>query len=441
MLFKQLVEIIQKSEKHLYCYCLILMHHYLLILEKSILGDSFETGAHIYPTKSSEQKSIKSKWDSFSLHGLTRLSTGNPTEKIFWLICLLIVVTFVSIMCVTYGGNYTKYNIYTQILITDNSYLDLPIISICAEDLTIQHHLYCNRGQSLYNPTKQCSQNTSLSPQITATCMFYGQACSTKQINSGCIRVNEEKALKQDDFDDVIEIKLDITTQTSSLALSLSNDVRNTPMFLHKGSMHHLKEPGTYTVLLERKKLSRQPSPYPSHCTQGQGVENYFSKSYSTSACRETCIVNELYRRCGDVIDEWRDKLSVEERRLALKSNASTIACLLVELKNLRENSVESSECQCPSLCEEVAFDEFIYRESSHQSNSKSSWIIKFRYKSLKTTSIIERPLYNLGSLLADIGGIVALGFGGSLVSVVEILVFIVMVIAAAPRRGCRKPS
>ena len=76
--------------------------------------------------------------------------------------------------------------------------------------------------------------------------------------------------------------------------------------------------------------------------------------------------------------------------------------------------------CNCPLACKEVDFKPMFFR--SFDSNM---WKFEVSYKSPQNITITEEQLYTSKNLFADVGAILGLLSGVSVVSIVEIVVFI----------------
>ena len=71
------------------------------------------------------------------------------------------------------------------------------------------------------------------------------------------------------------------------------------------GKRINIKNTGVYEVELQKKIYDRLPSPYPSNCSDGDGIENFFTKRYSEEACQQSCQLRKIYPKCGAVFDRW----------------------------------------------------------------------------------------------------------------------------------------
>ena len=50
----------------------------------------------------------------------------------------------------------------------------------------------------------------------------------------------------------------------------------------------------------------RLPHPYPSNCTFGKGIENFFSTSYDQQSCIQSCFMRQMFHECHAVVDRWK---------------------------------------------------------------------------------------------------------------------------------------
>ena len=96
--------------------------------------------------------------------------------------------------------------------------------------------------------------------------------------------------------------------------------------------------------------------------------------------------------------------------------------CLLQFLEAAIYSPAE--ECNCPLSCHEIQFNQLFLKTKEEKMNV---WQLAFQYRSRKTTIMGEFPLYTPLGLLSDVGGLVGLLVGMSLLSVIELTVYLVI--------------
>ena len=174
--------------------------------------------------------------------------------------------------------------------------------------------------------------------------------------------------------------------------------------------------------LSNKLEIWRLPSPYSSKCNDGNDNSSIFPKPYTMSKCRNTCIFNMMLSKCGDVIQQWQIYLP---RHKVFRKRNDSATCLT----NLFYEDFFGLKCKCPVSCYDMYIDTTI--ETTHSDSN----MISFQYHSNTATEIREVPAYPGSKFITDIGGWLSLFTGMSVLSLLEIFIFIVLSITAL----CRK--
>ena len=53
----------------------------------------------------------KSYVEGFTIHGMSKIFTGHPVERVFWFVCLMTVLSFIGFMCQYYLKIYQEKDI------------------------------------------------------------------------------------------------------------------------------------------------------------------------------------------------------------------------------------------------------------------------------------------------------------------------------------------
>ena len=144
---------------------------------------------------------------------------------------------------------------------------------------------------------------------------------------------------------------------------------------------------------------------------------------HSQSLCHQSCHAKHMYDICGDVPEYWRQYLPLNEKEHNAKSiknetEQNTRNCLYDFFE-----SVSRIPCKCPKLCEET-----VYRATLKKTADYKKRILTFLTVYFEKQEIAERTelaAYDRTRFLADVGGLVGLLVGMSLLSVFEFLVCI----------------
>ena len=158
----------------------------------------------------------------------------------------------------------------------------------------------------------------------------------------------------------------------------------------------------------------RLPSPYSSKCGDDNGTYSIFPKPYTAVKCRNTCMFNMMLSRCGDVIQQWQIYLPKDGVSTEKEGSRKCIQHLFRDLNN------QSLECKCPVSC----YDSYVDTTVEHRSGPV---LISFSYLSNTFAEIREVPAYPASRFITDIGGWLSLFTGMSVLSLLEVFIFITM--------------
>ena len=144
-------------------------------------------------------------------------------------------------------------------------------------------------------------------------------------------------------------------------------------------------------------------------------------------------MLRSMISKCKAVPQQFLYYLPHIQKLLPQNNNLSdseTRLCLDNEYKaSAGHNPRFHIPCDCRVSCNEMTIKSKITRSTHKQ--SKFGPIIEFAFDSTTYTEIQELPLYPLTKFVTDIGGWLSLFSGMSLLSVAEIVVFIVLSLLA----------
>ena len=78
-------------------------------------------------------QAVREYVDSFSCHGLTRICTGRPLEKVLWFLLFAGALAYLIYLVVGMGKEYLEYDIRTEIRLKSVESIYLPTITLCLE--------------------------------------------------------------------------------------------------------------------------------------------------------------------------------------------------------------------------------------------------------------------------------------------------------------------
>ena len=194
--------------------------------------------------------------------------------------------------------------------------------------------------------------------------------------------------------------------------------------FLEGGQMIDNLRPGKYDVTVyDRKVYNRLQAPYPSNCTHGEDLDMAFPGGYSQDKCLSSYIFKQMLLECGTVPDDWKPlvKPSYKRRESTNWTFSEVKNCLLKQI-GIYGSWWERIPFACPISCYEET-----YQVKEMRSGDFSGWRLDMMYQRRRTTFVREIPTYTMDKLLSEIGGYLGLFVGMSILSIIEIVVYIVV--------------
>ena len=185
----------------------------------------------------------------------------------------------------------------------------------------------------------------------------------------------------------------------------------------------------SYEIVISRKTISRKEHPFPSKChTSGTTLYKLKSGRYTRSNCIFSCFQIKLQQQCGDL--------------LKLNKSLKQLQC---ETELYKKRPI--GDCVCPEPCYEVTYPsqiatniwpklfqlkrmktEFISLLNFSQFADSDTFIqkrfakVKIYFQELINFDDTEEELYGLGSLISEIGGLMGLFIGCSVISLAELI-------------------
>ena len=137
-----------------------------------------------------------------------------------------------------------------------------------------------------------------------------------------------------------------------------------------------------------------------------------------------------MYENCGTVIDWWKSYVQPEWVSYAGNLTDSDVRdCLNVYVNYLLGGNQQ--DCNCPLACDEVDYKPMFFRSKV---NGQKEWRFEISYKTPHIITITEEELYSLKNLVADVGAMLGLLSGISVLSIVEIFVCVGLSVALLGR-------
>ena len=400
------------------------------------------------------KKLVDSYVEGFTMHGLTKIFMGNLIEKIFWSVVLVLCMGYVGYFSHQLYTEYKERNVYMNFKWRFVNKFYLPSITVCpwenhendkGGDLTesFEHRwdvtdvtgVYCVDGMQYFN--ESCTNTAKIKGSQTLCDGTLGTDCNSSTVPPNsiyprCLTFNMDgKAAIKLTGSAQPRVHIEQIDYFAGTKLNVFihdvNDLLKSQMPLSRKDAIIL-DPGVYKVVIDDEKvIKRRPYPYPSNCSDGKNGESIFPGPYSLKKCADTCLIRSMMEVCGNVPDVWRSIAAESGLHPTKKADEAVRKCILMENVHARlKNQVNNSHCECQLPCEERLF--------SHEITSYSTpgfphtfWGLEFEHKSFKIEEIEEIPTYEGSKFWSDIGGWLGLLMGMSVMSVIEVIVYLTM--------------
>lgn len=194
--------------------------------------------------------------------------------------------------------------------------------------------------------------------------------------------------------------------------LALQNNFLTTSMYQH------------FQLSFKKTEVQRLPAPYTSKCVANSAA-NIFPGEYSLEHCMATKRCVNSFKKCGDTYDFCFYYIPEELKKAYFKKN-KTIREMHECLQKVYYDNRRVTDCDLP--CHDTLFE--IYGSSFHfrEEPKNMEFRLSMRFEEPYTFRLEkEEELYGWGDLLGGIGGNVGLFCGFSVLSLVEILSFVVL--------------
>ena len=398
----------------------------------------------------------------FTVHGLTRVFVGKRIESAFWMVILFCGLVFS--VAVVYGlvMKYLNFGIYTEIRsqVTDENFF--PSITFCEKSMYQQHHTsYCGIPFD-YSPS------TSGDSDRDVTCDYQAERLKTNITSS--LNSNKSSTYWTNGFFNITTCKTNKHTQCANNAYfkslesfnhscirwnyagnlsGINNHVDiefefnrpewfdNRPEIItatpHDSNVHELDqtqrveiEPHKiYDINLDKTEIRRLPSPFPSNCTTDKHKFHIFQGHYTRRLCIESHKYIEMYKTCGDTIDYVRPLIptDIANKYKQNRTINETLPCISSYLRG-REVRAE----KCPFPCDEIEL--MFFPTFKRVRNKTATYRLTIKYHHVAAYRIMqEKELYSLDQMACEIGGFISLVIGASIMSLIEVLVFLFLII------------
>ena len=418
---------------------------------------------------------------------------GERIESGFWLVILFCGLIFSVVIVYGLVVKFLQFGIYTEIRsqVTDENFF--PSVTFCEKSMYMNHHTsYCGipyHGFATYNtggsasgkePDKDHEQRlnrpcdrseeyggaggsnkTLLNVTVTSGdgfwsngifnitkcktnkhshCASNGYFVSLASFNHSCVRWNYAGNLSG--INNHVDIEFEFN-RPDWFGAEQQELITATP---HESNVYELDrtqrieiEPHKiYDINLDKTEIRRLPHPYPSNCSNVKDRYHLFPGYYTRRSCIESYKYIGMYKSCGDTIDFVRPLIPrdiVEQYRQHNRTINDTIPCIV---SHMHGNEVRAEKCAFP--CSEVELMFFPTFKRARPNTTSATYKLTIKYYHVAAYRIMEeKALYSWDQLACEIGGFISVVIGASIISLIEVFVFLVLVIVKNVTSSCVK--
>ena len=390
--------------------------------------------------------------ESFTMHGLSRILTGTRAESFFWLIVLTGALILGTSVVVGLVQKYLKYQVYTEITQKATTKNYFPSITFCDETLMLNHYFkVCGHDGIAIKKNQTCTKepeeyklvkntlkngfNWSNNFFTVTDCSTWGnKQCaddkflqSVKRFNNSCFTWNFNGTLF--DIYGHADISFKTVLKENTSIIALIHDPKIKEIDLTKKI--NLDPNKTYQMRIQKTEYKRLPHPFPSKCTNDK-PHDIFPGKYTRHKCIESIAYSKLLEKCGGVYDYHKRYIPSEKlKKYARPNKLATDIHLCLQKESFKETNEETGKCPFP--CEETEFPmttTFNKRTRSEvkKDGGETVFRIGLQHHNVDSYRLIEeKQLYGWDQILGEIGGLVGLVLGASIISLLELFAFLLI--------------
>ena len=401
---------------------------------------------------------IKEKIDeyvqSFTVHGLTKIFVGTRLESLFWLIILVGGMLLTVVLIYGLAAKYFRYEVYTEIRsqLTDKNYL--PSVTFCDYELLIDAYFaYCQLPvrHSGKRRHKDCSFKNNVNFGNTTTTKEYVYWSNSIFNVTKCFTWDRKQCISNKYFKSLSHFNHscmtwnyngDLHDMYSHVVMEFqfkSYSPERIPWIIavpHDPEIHEIDlttkvdlEPfKSYEIRMDKTIIKRLPFPYPSNCTNSNKGD-IFPGKYTRRSCLESHKFIEMYKECGDTLDYIRKYIPDDIKRRYYRNITVKEAESCIWQVGKSETKTRK---YCAFPCEELQLGTIVIaneRDASKYRGNISTYRISLQYQAVDSYKVMEeKPIYLWDQLASEVGGLIGLMIGASLISLVEIIAYIFLV-------------
>ena len=349
-------------------------------------------------------------------------------EKIFWAVCMVIVLGAATYVTVEYATRYLKYDVRTEIRYIENDTITLPVITMCHSG-TFKESYVCYKNKTL-GTNETCREFQVNNSYIRhdnwkkGENTYLGRHCHVFNPNGTFAVTGKTEYMNVDYYYNGPHWNKGIFVIFQS-----PEEFAATNMFGHLTYMNAYERPAglmAFEIFLEKTTISRKQHPYPSKCINKHSTSNPLSSIYTKASCQEMCAMEYMYAECQDVVDVWKNFLGRDTKPFQnAHKYKSREQCFWTVIDQVVRRFPPN--CSCPLSCTETVIRSKFVGVPTPLGDAALK--MSFYYKEKRVTSITEIEDYPIQDLLGAFGGILGLCIGMSVMSLLEIALYLVFLL------------
>lgn len=405
---------------------------------------------------------------SFTIHGLSRIASGNKKEKIIWAIFISSAVATAAYLIQGYIKTYLKHEVYQDLTAMKIDTMYFPSVTFC---LVSPKYILNNYYEPKCKIPKRKLEESS--DFLTANSFFAVASCQMDRVSGcyqddglihfredmkhACFTWHPQRKFFQRERGMYIKFLVDDTVGRHDEVSVTIHDQDIDPMFLTP--QLSISPEKRYLLKITKRITKRLPHPFPSKCSN-KTKDHHFPGAYD----RETCVaINrniEIFKKHEEFSDLGKYSLQLA---MGDKFNLSKYrdGFTRIALDRFLNDGIKYPPCpfSCyetryevtPSVLDNLRFDyrhlpsdkvmhnPFVYDTSYdyfwgddcaflrfNPSLSPVLYNVQIDYLNKDFYYLSEeKELYPWDKMLGEIGGIVGLMMGASALSIVEVLIYV----------------
>ena len=399
------------------------------------------------------EEKINQYAESFTIHGLPRILTGNKTERTVWSVFVVLALSFAGYMVYRYVSKYLRYEVSHNFSrsITDKAFY--PSVTFCLPEIKEEmglsqidcvvpkRYIFSTKSNGIFNIDVCRLGNSSICGDDSVLWREDLKGiCFTLFPTKKYYQLTQTALVQFFVADDLLDIK--------QISVTL-HDQNLDPLFLTPQLQIVPNE--RYFLNLKKTVSKRLPHPFRSNCTNKTKDHN-FPGNYNRRTCLFVNRYIESYKK-SNIITSIGALYIPQSIMLEYKHRQNITGTYNYQYDD-HFTEIEWNDPACPLSCYDIEYevsyslkgisypsipfdDEMISIENEteypcpklgKQFTKFSHFHVEFSFERPELFHLLEeKQTYTLENLLAELGGILGLTIGISMIFVVELFAYFTM--------------